>query len=87
MSLVELRALRAYVKAFTVQQRQSILKLNPDRADVIVPAAEIYMRVLEQVGADTIQVPRVGLKDGIIYELYEQTAKRGITQLEYLSGF
>lgn len=87
MSLVELRALRAYVKTFTYQQRQSILKLNPDRADVIIPASEIYIRVLEHVGADTIQVPRVGLKDGIIYELYERTAKKDITQLEYLSGF
>lgn len=87
MSLVELRALRAYIKAFTLQQRQTILKLNPDRADVIIPASEIYIRVLEVAGADTILVPRVGLKDGIIYELYEQTAGKDITQLEYLSGF
>jgi exopolyphosphatase/guanosine-5'-triphosphate,3'-diphosphate pyrophosphatase len=87
MSVVELKAMRAYIKTFTNQQRQTILKLNPDRADVIIPASEIYLRVLEQVGADTIQIPRVGLKDGIIYELYERTAKRDITQLEYLSNF
>jgi exopolyphosphatase/guanosine-5'-triphosphate,3'-diphosphate pyrophosphatase len=85
--VVELKAMRAYIKTFTNQQRQTILKLNPDRADVIIPASEIYLRVLEQVGADTIQIPRVGLKDGIIYELYERTAKRDITQLEYLSNF
>ncbi|MBB4080559.1 exopolyphosphatase/guanosine-5'-triphosphate,3'-diphosphate pyrophosphatase [Lewinella aquimaris] len=87
MSLVELRAIRAYVKTFTVKQRMSILKLNPDRADVIVPASEIYIRVLEAAGADTILVPRVGLKDGIVYELYERTSKRDIHELEYLSTF
>ncbi len=86
MSLVELRAIRAYVKAFTLQQRMSILKLNPDRADVILPASEIYIKVLECAGADTILVPRVGLKDGIVYELYERTTQRDIQELEYLLG-
>lgn len=84
MSLVELRAIRAYVKTFTLQQRMSILKLNPDRADVIIPASEIYIRALECAGADTILVPKVGLKDGIMYELYERTTHRHIEQLEYL---
>ncbi|NJC28324.1 Ppx/GppA phosphatase family protein [Neolewinella antarctica] len=87
MSVVELRALRAYIKAFTLKQRHTILKLNSDRADVIIPAAEIYIHVLERVGADAILVPRVGLKDGIVYELYERTSKRHINQLEYLSNF
>ncbi|NJB87572.1 exopolyphosphatase/guanosine-5'-triphosphate,3'-diphosphate pyrophosphatase [Lewinella marina] len=84
MSLVELRALRAYVKTFTLEQRLSILKLNPDRADVIVPASEIYIRVLEAAGADTLLVPRVGLKDGIVCELYEKTTHRSLEQIEYL---
>ncbi|THH34997.1 Ppx/GppA phosphatase family protein [Neolewinella litorea] len=86
LSLVELRALRAYVRTFTLDQRLSILKLNPDRADVIVPASEIYIRVLEAAGADTILVPRVGLKDGIVYELYERTTHKDIQAIEYLSS-
>lgn len=86
MSLVEMKAISAYVKAFTYQERMSFLKLNPDRADVIIPASEIYVRMLEASGGDTMLVPRVGLKDGLIYELYERTAGKSISELEYISG-
>lgn len=86
LSLVELRALRAYVETFSLEERLSILKLNPDRADVIVPASDIYIRVLEAAAADTLLVPRVGLKDGIVCELYERTTHRNIDQIEYLSA-
>lgn len=44
--------------------------LKPDRADVIVPAAEIFLRIAELVHADLILVPVIGLADGIIDELY-----------------
>lgn len=86
MSLVEMRAISAYVKAFSYQERMSFLKLNPDRADVIIPASEIYIRMLEDAGGDTMLVPKVGLKDGIIYELYERTTGKNISELEYISG-
>lgn len=84
ISLVALKAIRAYVNAYSVEQRMSILKMNTDRADVIIPAADIYIRSLEAAGADNILVPKVGLKDGIIYNLYEQTSKRKLEELEYL---
>ena len=70
LSLAELKALRAYVNEFTYEQRMSILKMNPDRADVIIPASEIYIRVLKAMKSDQILVPKVGLKDGLVYELY-----------------
>ena len=41
ISLSELRALRAYAEAFSYEERISVLKMNPDRADVIIPASEI----------------------------------------------
>ncbi|MFT4762580.1 MAG: exopolyphosphatase/guanosine-5'-triphosphate,3'-diphosphate pyrophosphatase [Paraglaciecola sp.] len=87
MSLVELKGLAAYVKEFSVEQRMSMLKMNPDRADVIIPASEIYIKVLQNVGSDSILVPKVGLKDGLVYELYEQMTGKSIDQIEFLEDF
>ena len=55
-----------------VKRRMHQLQLNPDRADVIVPASEIYTEVMETAKATEIVVPDVGLKDGIMYTLFEQ---------------
>ncbi len=87
VSLAELKGLRAYVREFTYDQRMAILKMNPDRADVIVPASEIYVRVMEDMGSDHMLVPRVGLKDGLIYELYERVSKKNLAQIEFLEEF
>ncbi|MGB3152348.1 MAG: exopolyphosphatase [Maribacter sp.] len=84
LSFAELKALRAYVQEFTFEQRMSILKMNPDRADVILPASEIYLRVLKEMGSDQILVPKIGLKDGLIYELYERSSNRNLDKIEYL---
>lgn len=87
VSLVELRGLRAYVREFSYEERISILKMNPDRADVIVPAAEIYIKVLEAMGSDQILVPKVGLKDGVVYELFEKVSNKSLDQVAFLSTF
>lgn len=87
ISLSELKALRAYVREFNLQDRITILKLNPDRADVIIPASEIYINVLQSVGSDQIMVPKVGLKDGLIYELYEKVSGKDLEQIEFLEEF
>jgi exopolyphosphatase/guanosine-5'-triphosphate,3'-diphosphate pyrophosphatase len=87
LSLVELKAIRAYVNEYSYEERMSKLKMDHDRADVIIPASEIYIRALESVGADSILVPDVGLKDGIIYVLYERTTQKDIYNLEYLEEF
>lgn len=87
LPLTELKGLRAYIKEFSVDERMSILKMNPDRADVIIPAAEIYINVLRSSGADYIKVPRVGLKDGLVYELFEKVSKKRLDQFEYIGEF
>lgn len=87
ISIAELKALRAYVREFTYEQRMSILKMNPDRADAIVPASEIYVRVMEDMGSDHMLVPRVGLKDGLVYELYEKVSQKSLEQIEFLEEF
>jgi exopolyphosphatase/guanosine-5'-triphosphate,3'-diphosphate pyrophosphatase len=50
--------------------------MNPDRADVIVPASHIYAKVMEWANAKNILVPEVGLKDGIILYLYERNTRQ-----------
>lgn len=84
ISFTELNALRLYVNAFNYEKRINILKMNPDRADVIVPAAEIYSEVMKMAGADSIIVPGVGLKDGILYSLFEETSKESINNIQFL---
>ncbi len=59
------------VKEHTYQERINILRLRPDRADVIIPASEIYISVMEWSQAANIIVPDVGLKDGILLQVYE----------------
>jgi exopolyphosphatase/guanosine-5'-triphosphate,3'-diphosphate pyrophosphatase len=49
--------------------------LKPDRADVIVPALDIYSYILNEIGADSLLVPKVGLADGLIYEMYKKNKK------------
>jgi exopolyphosphatase/guanosine-5'-triphosphate,3'-diphosphate pyrophosphatase len=87
ISLVELKGIRAYVKTFSFQQRTNILKMNPDRADVIIPASQIYIKVMQFMGSNQILVPRVGLKDGLIYELYELVSGKSLAQIEFLQEF
>lgn len=48
-----------------------VFSLKPDRADVIVPAAEIFLGIADSVGAKMVIVPSLGLVDGIINEMAE----------------
>ena len=54
----------------TYDQRISDLGLNPDRADVIIPALKIYLNAMKLSGARNIYVPKIGLADGIVKAMY-----------------
>jgi exopolyphosphatase/guanosine-5'-triphosphate,3'-diphosphate pyrophosphatase len=56
--------------SFTVEQRITRLRLRPDRADVIVPACEIYLRLMQYARIKDMLVPKIGLADGIILEIF-----------------
>ena len=58
------------LKEVSTEERIKLFKLKPDRADVIVPAAEIFIEIATQVKAAGIMVPTIGLSDGIIDSLY-----------------
>lgn len=56
----------------SVADRIRIYKLREDRADVIVPALQIYTNVMRWGGISEIYVPKIGLADGLIQSLYEE---------------
>jgi exopolyphosphatase/guanosine-5'-triphosphate,3'-diphosphate pyrophosphatase len=73
--LDELRDLNNQMEPLTVKQRIKKFNLKQDRADVIVPALSIYINILEHLNADNIYAPKIGLSDGIIYDLYRKNNK------------
>jgi exopolyphosphatase / guanosine-5'-triphosphate,3'-diphosphate pyrophosphatase len=72
ISIKKVKQIRDMIESFSIEQRIYTLQMNPDRADVIIPASDIYLKVMEWAHAVTILVPEVGLKDGIIFHLYEK---------------
>ncbi len=58
----------------SLEERITVLGLNPDRADVILPASRIFLTVMKNAGINEILVPQIGLSDGIIHQLYEKHA-------------
>ncbi len=71
MSVDRLMRTQDILKNLSMEDLLNKLQLNPDRADVIVPASEIYITVMQHAKAKSILVPDVGLKDGINYHMYE----------------
>lgn len=61
-----------FIKNYTLEERINILMLNPDRADVIVPASEIYLGAMKWGYATKMVVPDVALKDGMIQILFQK---------------
>jgi len=70
LSLIYMKAHYQFLKKMTYEQRISELGLNPDRADVIIPATKIYLNAMKWSGANKIFVPKIGLADGIVKSLY-----------------
>ena len=60
------------IKNYSYNERIFELKMNPDRADVIIPATRIYLSAMKWAKAKNIYVPEIGLADGIIKQLYNE---------------
>ncbi len=67
-----LQSLYSDLGSLTTEERAEKYRLRYDRADVIVPAGEIYLKILEKCGIEEIIVPKIGLSDGIVYFLYKR---------------
>ena len=72
ITFTKLRDLYSYLNSFSLKDRINVLGLNQDRADVIIPACEIYLTVMKWGGVKQIFVPRVGLVDGLIQLLIDK---------------
>jgi exopolyphosphatase/guanosine-5'-triphosphate,3'-diphosphate pyrophosphatase len=66
----ELNEIFKFINYYTIEERIKVLGLNPDRADVIIPASDIYLKVMKWSGAKQIIVPTIGVSDGIVHNLY-----------------
>lgn len=76
MSLKKVREIKEMIERHTLEERIYKLQMNPDRADVIVPASDIYIKVMGWANAKYIQVPEVGLKDGIMLHLFRKNSSQ-----------
>ena len=69
--MIDIQALHEQLKPLSVKKRVELFQLKPDRADVIVPAMEIYLFILNQLGCAELFVPKVGLSDGMILKMHQ----------------
>ena len=75
MQVSVLQELHTRLKALSLEERMEQFGMKPDRADVIIPAGEIFLTIANIIGASYIHVPVIGLSDGIIDELYLENKK------------
>src|SRR5258707_15875627 len=69
LSIKKVKEIKKMIEGLSIEERIYELQMNPDRADVIIPASDIYIKVMEWSRAHSILVPDVGLKDGILLHL------------------
>ena len=72
LDMSKIQEVLAHLESFSYEERINILNLNPDRADVIIPAARIYLAAMNAAHSKRMLVPDVGLKDGLVSVLYER---------------
>ncbi|TAF64175.1 MAG: phosphatase [Cytophagales bacterium] len=72
----DIESAKQHIAKYTYEERINLLKLNPDRADTILPAAEIYLTAMKVAGALQMLVPNVGLKDGMMEILWQKNAEK-----------
>jgi exopolyphosphatase / guanosine-5'-triphosphate,3'-diphosphate pyrophosphatase len=73
----ELDTLVKKLQGMTIEERISELHLRPDRADVIFPAAIILQKVVRIAGVDELEIPGVGLKDGLLADMIDELYGEG----------
>lgn len=76
MQYSELDKIYKFLNFYSMEERIKILGMNPDRADVIIPASEIFLKIMKWSGAKQIIVPTIGVSDGIVHQLYKEYRKK-----------
>ena len=76
LSLKYLKDYDEKLNSYTYEERITELDLKNDRADVIIPASKIYVNSMKWAKANWIYVPKIGLADGIIKSLYNESVRK-----------
>ncbi len=76
ISYAKLKAMYVYLNSYSLKDRINLLELKQDRADVIIPAAEIFLTIMKVGHLKNITAPRIGLADGIIQTLINKNFKK-----------
>lgn len=71
ISLEQIKEKAEFVSSHSLEDRINVLRLNPDRADVLAPSSKIYTDIMEAAQATQMFVPKVGLTDGM-FEVLKQ---------------
>ena len=70
ISYLSIKDLLNNIQLYSYKERMIKYNLNPDRADVIIPALKIFTLTMESVRSNKIFIPKVGLVDGMIKEIF-----------------
>jgi len=71
----DLEEIYKFISFYNIEERIKVLGMNPDRADVIIPASEIFLKIMKWSGATQVIVPTIGVSDGIVRQLYKEYIK------------
>lgn len=82
ISYSDLQNAKEHLNSFTLQERIETMGLRPDRADVIVPAAKIFLSIMKITDCRFVHVPKIGLTDGLIYTVYNSYIKNSVSELK-----
>lgn len=73
----EIRQLKEKLASYSYEERVTALNLNIDRADVIIPASNIFIATMKWAKVKEVIVPKMGLSDGLVRYMYEADVKSG----------
>lgn len=72
----QLREIYSTLKGMSVDDRMRNYDLNPDRADVVVPAARVFVNAMKWTDATYVYVPKIGVSDGLIRQQFASYQKK-----------
>lgn len=76
LSYDKLKSIHEMLSSYSIKERIERLDLKPDRADVIVPAAKIFLFIMKHGDMEKVFVPQIGLSDGLVHQMYEKSQSK-----------
>ena len=76
LSLIEIEKLHAELAPLSLTERMKRFSIKEERADVLVPALDIYIYILKELNIRNLQVPNIGLSDGMIYAMHHEELEK-----------